>query len=57
MRMQTIWVLGMLGLAIVLLGAAILANNPDTAGRILAIVSIVVGALVAAGSRIFKNED
>jgi hypothetical protein len=58
MRIQTIWLLGMLGLAIVLLGAAIVVQgHTDAAGKVLAILSIVVGSLVTVGATLFKKGD
>ena len=57
MRIQSLWLIGMLGLCVVLLGAAILVHNPDLAGKVLAIVSIIVGALVTVGTRLFKGGD
>jgi hypothetical protein len=57
MKIQTIWLLGMLGLAIVLLGAAIVVQgSTDAAGKVLAILSIVVGSLVTVGASLFKKQ-
>jgi hypothetical protein len=56
MKIQTIWLLGMLGLAVVLLGAAIIVQgHTDAAGKVLAILSIVVGSLVTVGASLFKK--
>lgn len=57
MKTQTLWLLVMTGLAIALLGAAILSTSPDTVGKVLAILAIVIGALVAVGPKVFKNGD
>jgi hypothetical protein len=58
MRIQTIWLLGMLGLAIVLLGAAVIVQgHTDAAGKVLAILSIVVGSLVTVGASLFKRTN
>ena len=55
MKTTTIWLLLMTGLAIVLLGAAVLFASPDTAGKVLAIISIIVGSLVTVGTQLFKK--
>ena len=57
MKTQTLWLIVMAGLAIVLLGAAVLTTSPDTAGKVLAIVSIVVGSLVTVGAKLFNGAD
>jgi hypothetical protein len=56
-KTQTLWLLMMMGLAIVLLAVAVLVqDHSDAAGKVLAILSIVVGSLVAVGAKIFKDE-
>ncbi len=56
MKPQTIWLFTMAGLAIILLATAVLVqDHADAASRILAIVAIVVGAIVAAGPRFKSN--
>lgn len=56
MKSQTLWLILMTGLAVMLLGAAILVqSHVDAAGKVLAILAIVVGALVTAGSKLFNN--
>lgn len=55
MKTQTLWLIGMMSLCVVLLGVAILVNNADTAAKVLAIVSIVIGSLVAVGTKLFPG--
>ena len=57
MDTKTLWLLIMAGLAIILLGAAVLFAGPDAAGKALAIVGIIVGALVTTGTALFKKGD
>jgi hypothetical protein len=56
MKIQTIWLLGMLGLAVILLGAAtVVQSHTGAGGKVLAILSIVVGSLVTVGATLFKK--
>jgi hypothetical protein len=56
MKMQTIWLVGMLALCVILLAVAILVqSHTEAAGKVLAILAIVVGSLVTVGTALFKK--
>jgi hypothetical protein len=56
MKMQTIWLVGMLALCVILLAVAILVQgHTEAAGKVLAILAIVVGSLVTVGTALFKK--
>ncbi len=52
---KVVWLLVMAGLAIVALAVAIVIQNPDLAGKVLAIAAGAVGAIVAVGPAMMKN--
>jgi hypothetical protein len=56
MKTTTLWLILMCGLAIVLVAVAVLVqDHSDAAGKVLAILSIIVGSLVAVGTKLFNN--
>jgi hypothetical protein len=55
MGIKMAWLIVMAGLAIVALAVAIAINNPDLAGKVLAIAAGAVGAIVAVGPALMRN--
>lgn len=56
MTTQVVWLLVMAGLAIIALAVALLIQNPDLAGKVLAIAAGAVGAVVAVGPALMRDQ-